>query len=285
MDEWRAKAGVITVTEVQNDQAAATLSEQGWGYYNSPRDDNSDNCAVLWHMSDWRRIYGAVKQLTNDTYYRLSGQKSRPIYCCTVVLRRTDSKYTLLVSVTNLPPNLEGHWQTPDKQWAMRKLAYLSSLHNWSVYVTYQINKLKPSGALVVADWNLNLKDNWVRDLLINHWGNEWQLDWVLFPTEGQTLGGEQDVPPGAPGQGKVDRIIDGSLYNGLAVIDGPNLLAPAGSAIHRPFLEELQFIDQADRPIGGEIYGNTQDGEPWWGFGDYMDDEIYPVTRVFGND
>src|SRR4029077_4770724 len=87
-------------------------------------------------------------------------------------------------------------------------------------------------------------------------------------------------APLGAPGRGTGDRIIDGTLYRGLSVDTAPKLMATAGSSAHRPYKERLKFNARAGSPGAttddDTASGDTSFGEAWWGFGDYMDDEIY---------
>jgi hypothetical protein len=114
---------------------------------------------------------------------------------------------------------------------------------------------------MLVADWNLDLKENWVRALLRQHWGADYKLGWKHFPTAGTSLGGE--------------RVIDGALYRNMAT-EGSVLLPRSASTDHRPFKtvyalgkpEPQDFYDPATGKIGP--------GKEWWGFGDYRYDELF---------
>jgi hypothetical protein len=289
MDDWMAVASLVTVTEINNDQRAGTLREKGWGYYNAKHGDGADECGIAWRLDTWGRMAADVTKLTNQQYFRLDGRVAEPIWCCSVVLRRVDTGHRMLVSVTHMPAHVEGKggWRTTEYKWQARKNAYLSSLQNWGQRIRALITQHKPDMIMVVADWNLNLKQNWVRDLIRHNFTGFTQA-WQRFPTTGGSLGGGPVAPLGAPGVDYADRIIDGTLIAGGAVTVEPNLMARVASSDHRPYREGLAFAHPAGHPAtpsdDGDAEGNTSAGDPWWGFGDYRVDEIYEVGVVTGS-
>jgi hypothetical protein len=137
---------------------------------------------------------------------------------------------------------------------------------------------------MVVADWNLNLKEHWVRSLLHDRFGKEYRQAWQLFPTNGGSLEGGPVGPLGAPGMGDGDRIIDGTVYRGLKTVNHPQLMARTRSSDHRPYKETFRFADKAEHPDDDTAHGDTKVGDAWWGFGDYMNDEIYPTPVGTGS-
>jgi hypothetical protein len=190
-----------------------------------------------------------------------------------------------------MPAHVEGHggWRTTEFKWQARKNAYLSSLGNWGGHVADLVNKHKPDMTLVVADWNLNLKQDWVRALIRNSFAG-YTCMWQRFPTTGGSLDGGPVGPLGAKGIDSADRIIDGTLGRFVRVWIEPNLMARVSSSDHRPYKEGFEFTAAAGHPQldAGETgddqsEGNIYHGEPWWGFGDYRVDEIYEVNTVTG--
>jgi len=294
LDDWMSQVGLITLTEISNDNRANQMREKGWQYYNAKASQGQDECGTAWRMDTWRRVAATVRKLNNEQYYRLDGRVADPVVSSTVVLKRADTGHRLMVSVTHMPAHVEGRggWRTTENKWQARKAAYLSSLANWATHVQALENQYKPDATLVVADWNLNLKEEWVRDLLRNRWGAAYRQAWTHFPTSGGSLVGGASAPPGAPGKGYGDRIIDGTLIRGVETIGGPVLMPRVSSSDHRPYRESFEFTTKAGHPgsagaAGGdgddEATGDTHRGDPWWGFGDYMDDEIYQVPVTVG--
>jgi hypothetical protein len=290
MDNWQDASDLVTLTEISNDRLAATMRAKGWDYFNAKKSQGQDECGVTWRTSMWGKTKSVTIKLNNDAYYRLDGRVADPVVSCSVVLKHRTSGHRLLVSVTHMPAHVEGFggWRTTEYKWQARKAAYLSSLKNWNVHVDDLIRKQKPDATLVIADWNLNLKQDWIRALLRQTFGDLKQA-WQRFPTSGGSLQGGPVAPLGAPGKGYADRIIDGTLYRGAVVSTEPNLMATVRSSDHRPYHEAFRFKAAAGAPgvVEGDesdqASGNTSPGEAWWGFGDYMDDEIYTIGAVTG--
>lgn len=285
LDVWMTKASLITLTEIQNNRRAATMRERGWRYFNAKRDQGYDQCGVCWAIEDWHLQRSWVRKLNDNAFTRgLTQRPSAPIVSCTVLLKSVQTGQTLLVSVVHMPAHVEGPggWRTDLAKWQARKAAYLSSLKNWSIHIEDLERKKRPDGTLVVADWNLNLKQHWVRDLLHTRFDGHRQA-WVQFPTEGGSMHGGPVAPLG-PGKGSHAKIIDGTLYRGLKVTRHPNLMAAAESSDHRPYIEAFEFrkevyaVAELESPSGDIVQGDA-----WWGFGDYMDDELYEFEFTKG--
>jgi hypothetical protein len=289
LDDWMSQSSLITVTEVNNDNRAAKLREKGWSYFNSKLNQGQDDVGIAWEKANWAQRTGSTKKLSHTTFQR--GTRPVYVYAATVVLRRTDSGHKLLASVSHMPAHVEGRgdFATTEDQWQARKKAYLDALTGWSTWVKDQERKHNTDASLIVADWNINLKDDWFRALLTDHWGEKYDQAWKHFPTSGGSLGGGPTAPDGSPGKGGSDRIIDGSLFRDLIVTGEPDLMDRVASSDHRPYKESFRFLGKAEKPVkatdgaqGQSVTGNTGKGHEWWGFGDYADDEIYDVNRVF---
>jgi hypothetical protein len=283
--DWQTKSSLITLTEVSEDRRAVQLRASGWGYYYVRHGSYGDDCAVGWDTSVWKRLSGTTRKLSKPYVRALSGNVV-PIYGITVVLKRVDTGHKLLIGVTHFPAHIEGAhgWRTDMAHWQGRKAAYLSALANWSTHVTHQYRKQHVDGAILVADWNLNLKEHWVRNTIMDRFGDNWHMAWQAFPTSGGSMHGGPVAPLGAPGVSKGDRIIDGTLYRNLKVTDPPNLMHRASSSDHRPYDERFRFKDKAEAPDPHQPHGDIKPGDAWWGFGDYMTDEIYPESVATGD-
>jgi hypothetical protein len=287
MDDWMQTASIITVTEVSNNSRAATLREKGWGYFNAKAGAAQDDCGIAWSQDDWLKVSSSIRRISTSRYSRLAGRSGLYLYSCSVVLRRKDSGHKLMVTTSHLPAHIQGPrgFKTDVQEWQARKEATLSAMRSWSQQVDDAYRKRNLDGALVCADWNLNLKLDWVQNLITDHWGKNYIQAWKRFPTAGGTIGGGPTAPAGAPGKGVGDRIIDGSLYRGLKVTVEPDIMPRVRSSDHRPYHESFRFMDPAEKPTQDHHeppHGDVQKNDPWWGFGDYMDDEIYDIDRVF---
>ena len=285
LDRWMQDCSLITLTEVRRNYRAATMREKGWAHFNSKKDNASDDCAIVWKTEYWSRGLAVTRKLNNRAYYELSGRRCADIHSASVVLRRKSSGHKMLVSVTHMPAHIEGAhgWRSDAAHFRARKAAYLSSLANWNTHLDNLERRVRPDATLVVADWNLSLKEHWVRNLLHDRFGQEYRQAWTLFPTDGGSLDGGPLGPLGAPGKSNHDRIIDGSVYKGLKVTHHPRLMPRDRSSDHRPYKESFRFAGKAERPDDDTASGDTHKGDAWWGFGDYRDDEIYEVSTATG--
>ena len=280
VDGWREQSSIITLTEVANDKRGATLREQGWGYARAKKDYGRDECAVCYRKDTWALSWQGYKKL-NSRGRVFAG----PVCSGDALLKHKDSGHKLLITVTHMPSGVEGGgggWRTSNSYWKARREAYLSSLENWSTHIKALKRDKKPDAIMIVADWNFNLKKTWSRNLLKDHFGSGYKQAWVRFPTSGGSLHGGPVAPLGSPGKGTGDRIIDGTLYSGLKVESAPNLMATTASSDHRPYKERFKFASKAGSP-GSTTDDDTAEGDvsnddAWWGFGDYMDDEIYSI-------
>src|SRR3982751_5404711 len=168
LDDWMQRASVITMTEVARSSKEQAMREAGWGYWNAPTSMGvrADDCAVLWDQSEWRQQDHWVRKLHgpwHSVYHVLAG-----LAATTTLLKHTVAGTTMLVSVAHLPSGVEagGQWRDFGSWWQNRKTAHQNSVTAWATHLRDLSNKKKPDAVLVVADWNLNLKHDWVRNYL-----------------------------------------------------------------------------------------------------------------------
>jgi hypothetical protein len=273
LDTWMADSSLITLTEVDSGRRAASLREKGWGYWCARQPGGqSDDAGICWWKGMWHERDHWVRKLTGR--YQGPGGYVNGIYATSVLLHHVGANQRLLVSVTHLPSGVEGagdqHWV--GNAWAERKQAYNRSMTNWSQHVRQLCRSKKPHALLLVADFNLDLKDKWVRDYLQQHWAVlDLRSGWQEFPSAGTSLDG--------------DRMIDGSYMHGLSTL-GARLLPRVNSASHRPFTEYLQLdgggVEESSKPT--KFYdpatGSVRKGKEWWGFGDYTYDELFETQK-----
>lgn len=270
LDNWMQHSSIVTLTELTNNRNAATLREKGWDYFNSKLNNGQDDVGIAWKTSIWKRKRGWTVKLTNIQFFLRNHRPAEPVYAATVLLKHATSGHEVLVSCAHLPAHVEGAggWRTTEYKWKARKDAYIQSHVNWSGAVRQYVKETKPDSVLVVADYNLNLKEAWVRQFLQSHWAAaDLKLAWTHFPGEGGTFD---------------NRIIDGTMYRGLKIVDQPDILGNVASSDHRPYRESFKFTGRAgtggaggDNATDWEATGGTP-GVPWWGFGDYAQDELY---------
>jgi hypothetical protein len=271
LDNWMQRCSIITLTEVQNNRRSGRLREKGWDYYSAKKIQGADNCAIGWSREVWSVQWQGVRKLHQ---HRWIGHHFAYVHAAAVLLKHRQRGQTLLVMCTHMPAHIDAHGDdkhfiTTGAGWRGRKAAYQTSIKNWSTW-THQLDRSKrPDGILVVADWNISLKDDWFRAYLKDHWGKDYKLGWKHFGTMGW--------------RGGSPRVIDGTLAKGLAITEGAQMMHAVRSSDHRPYIESFDFAGKGTRSEDPGTTGHTKPGRAWWGFGDYeADDEIYSVEREF---
>lgn len=272
LDKWMKNSDIVTLTEVSNDKRAQKLQEEGWGYYNAKKDNGADDAGIAWNKDTWTCPWRAVRRLHTKTYIEVESGKVNTIFvhACSVTLKHNKTGRKLLISVARLPSGLAAAqgWNTLEQGWRARKAAYMECNSTWSQWVEQTRIENKVDGIMVVADWNLDLKMQWVQQYLAEVWGQQYVLTWRFFPTGG-TSG---------------HKMLAGTMARHLAIQQAEHggtaeLLEPISGTNHRPYTETLKF-----QP--GEITADPTAGDvkieypAWWGFGDYIDDEIYTLER-----
>ena len=269
VDHWMQGSSIITMTEVANDNHAAKLREKGWGYWNAKKNHGQDDAAIAWRKDTWYNPWHATRKLTTRQYRDVdTGQLTTDyVHACGAVLKHTKTGSKLLVTVARLPDGLSAAsgWNELEAGWRARKAAYMECNITWAAWTEQVQRENHCDGIIVVGDWNLDLKADWVRAYLGEVWGPKYHLTWKHFPTFGSGLGG--------------NRIIDGTLARHLDTLEGGAILMDkVRSSDHRPYKEQLIFkpgeIQEED------VTGDRYVGEIWWGFGDYEDDEIYTIEK-----
>ena len=288
LDNWMQHSSLITLTEVTNNNRAATMREKGWAYYNAKSGGQKDDTGICWDTDVWKRKSGRVIRMSKNTFDRVSGLHNLYIWSSWVVLIHRSTGLKLLVSVTHFPAHIEGGggFKTTGEGWAARKSAYQSALTSWATHVHDAVRKGHVDATMCIADFNLNLKQKWVQELLHSKFGKGYRIAWTDFPTSGQSQGNPHPAPPGGEGTGPGDHIIDGTIYHNLKVTDGPNLMPRVRSSDHRPYNESFRFLGKGEKQDDDDTTtktGDTYHGKEWWGFGDYLDDELYEVVRATG--
>jgi hypothetical protein len=267
IDNWREISSLITLTEVATANRAQSLREKGWGYWNATaQGGRADDAGICWDKSVWREKQHWVRKLYGR--FQSTNQVLSGLWATSALLQHTDSGHLLLVSCSHMPHDVEGKggFKTVGDGWRARKEAYQSAMKAWSTHIQDLNRRKKPDALIVCGDWNINLKDNWFRSYMLNHWKPlDLKLAWKHFPTEGGSLGG--------------NRIIDGTWYHGMST-DGAELMPRSASSDHRPYKERFTLGQIEPHDAYDPASGQIRPGKEWWGFGDYSYDQFFEQVR-----
>lgn len=271
LDGWMDQASLITLTEVANQNRAARLREKGWSHVcATQKGGRADDAAVCWNKTYWNEKQHWVRRLYGS--FRSTNQVLEGLWATTALLKHTTNGQTLLVSVSHLPHDVvgKGGFKTVGEGWRARKVAYQTAMQRWATHIGDLNRKKKPDAVMIVADFNISQKADWFRDYMDNRWKHlDLRCAWKNFPTGGT-----------GPGGG----LIDGTWYHGMTT-DGAHLMAHDPSSDHTPYKEVFTLGKSEPKGEATQVTGHHYKGKEWWGFGDYLDEDLYELARATGEE
>lgn len=238
------------------------LSGLGWSYHAFAESQVGLACLVAWDTKSW--------QCSATADRLLSSGDGKPLYVTHAVLRAVDDNRRLLLGSTSFPAHIEG-----DEGWEARKSIYAYRLSSLASLLAMWERRISVDAILLSCDWNLNLKEDWVRDLISGNLA-DYRLGWETFPTGGTGISSSVEAPAGVAGISDGERVITGSLTKGLEVYDIGLGMATEGE--HRGYVEGYEWSGDEGVELNEPYHasGDIKPGDPWWGFGDTLVDELY---------
>lgn len=177
---WTRKPDVSAVffTEVANKDRAAQLAAPGWTTTHDGGPGKGE-CAIM--TKDKRR------QVVEQRWLKLTagggkGRLKAPVYAPVVITKAPSGRLTLF-TVCHLPAHLERRWALLplSKRAKVKALlkrpklsptirVWLEAATNWHEKTMRLAAEHHVDDIVVAADWNLNSKQAWVRDLMARLW-------------------------------------------------------------------------------------------------------------------
>lgn len=278
LDRFMKVSEIITMTEIGEPRRYASTAERGWAHYKYSVAGGRGDVAVLWDTGKFAKVWSSGKKLCNRWPNKRGGWMLG-IVCTTVILKERNSGHKILVTVVHLPNGVEGRstngYGSTLKRLAERKRAYNIAINAWETHTVNVMRAQKPDIVLMAADFNLNVKKKWVRDKLAGDLKRVGvRLDWKKFPTMG------------THGHG---RLIDATYSRGVKT-PGSIVMGDIRSSDHHPYKTTYENVAKPRTPLKPSTGGQAPDdssgdndhpGEPWWGFGDYDDDEMFHIEVI----
>ena len=270
-DTFYKKASIVTLTEVGSVERKRAPFENGWGYFNAQGASGFDECGIAWDLDFWTvRWKKGVK--VSDKWRKPWGDGFRwPVVACTVFLKHKQTGHTCLVSVAHMPTKTStaSGFNPVGRAWAQRVAVYKQATRNWSTYAAQVKRTHNPDMFLIVADWNLNFRHQWVR-----RWVNG-QFSEISAKHAWKHFTGS-----GTHGRS----VIDAVLYTGCSTPHGSVVIHdPGDSTDHTPFITHFSRTAKPGTPGPGGEDDNAGGGfgTPWWNFEDYGDETLYKVEEA----
>lgn len=217
---------LITATEFKGNRRRDVIANlPGWDLYNGVEKPGADDVLVAWKESRFELVKKQSTVVSTKKSYRTNGSLIPPQRVTDVLLLDKRTHRTLYVSVSHLSSHVEVAGGIRN---SLRGAVWRESTRNWAKHQRQIQKQWRPSGRLLVADWNVNWKKLWFRNyihLILPAFRSGWRKPW---PARG-TLG---------------DRLIDIALFNWrrLALVKKAWVLTRHESSDHRAFREVLRW-------------------------------------------
>lgn len=205
-------ADLLTFTEVSDNRRAEALIKDGYVRLISSN-GGFDDCGIMYRKSRFTLLY-------RESYHIGGGR-----YAQIAVLKDIVTNKRFVLGVAHYPADVEDSMRFGRR--TIRTMTWNTNV----VRLRRRVNRLKSryncTAALIVADWNLNIKRRWVRARIRAIHPN-WTLTWRRPYPAGGTHG---------------DRIIDATIKKGkISIVQEARLLPDDESSDHRPYIEWLRL-------------------------------------------
>ncbi|MBA3782747.1 MAG: hypothetical protein H0X12_12970 [Nocardioides sp.] len=164
---WMQHHSIVTLTEVSAPERKKALWHKGWTV-TSGKGEGPGECAILSIRRFWKRLERRTNALTEGGGL---ARLSAPLSCATGVYELRGKGKRLIVSVAHLPAHVEtelrdwvksGHRNPLDAQ----ALAWVEAVKAWGLHIERMRELYPDADVWAVADWNVDLRQAWARDLI-----------------------------------------------------------------------------------------------------------------------
>jgi len=218
-------ADIITWTEVEHQHRELALHEAlpNWRHITGDKSYAND-CGISFRPNRFGLKFFDHDRATDSRYPNVKGMLRDPAYATYAVLEDLETGDVVVVAVVHLASSVEGDLRI--KRITKRTISWTTGF----IGVKRRANRLKKAwkadGVMLVADWNVDFKQAWVRALVK-----------AMAPSYRVTWTDPNSVEGGTHGR----RLIDATLLRGrLAVRGSARLMRDDKSSDHRPYRERL---------------------------------------------
>lgn len=168
VNELVKKHSLLSFTEFEIDTRERALNTPGFhlAHIENKNMSGEDGEAVLARKEEWDLLYSDAPLLTNERYVREGGATTPQLRCLRVILRHHPTGKIVALLVTHLPAHVQGHggfYQTIVQQ---RVTVYREGVKGLKRVKRDTKKRWRPNEFIVTSDWNLDIKQAWVRAFL-----------------------------------------------------------------------------------------------------------------------
>lgn len=222
-------APLVTLTEVDFEFRERVLrrvaTDVNFGVLTGD-ESHADDCAILYSKERFELLYSESFQSATQAYYRSDGVKRDLPYSTIGVFKDLVTERVFVVAVGHFASSVEAELSRGNKVYR-RAIQWRQSAFATKKRVNRLAKKFKASARLIVADWNVDFKNVWVRRM-VKAIAPSYTLTWENVKVKGGTHG---------------NRIIDATIIRGKLEVKGSaKLYEDDPSSDHRPYIETLSW-------------------------------------------
>lgn len=221
-------ADLVTYTEVQaenREDAVRRANGEEFGFVSGDKSYSND-CVISFKKERFWFLYRENFKSTDKTFFNTKGRERTPQYSTNVVLYDKKADKKLVVCVIHLPAGVEDDLAA--KRNVRRTASWYATFRGSKKRANQLRKKYKADGILYVADFNIDFKKRWCRNL-VKTLAPAYTLTWKNVNIKGGT---------------HHNRIIDATLVRGkIKVRNSAKLYEDDNSSDHRPYVETLVWF------------------------------------------
>lgn len=212
---------ILTLTEVGPERRERVLRRLGrelsFGVITGDN-SNSDDCAIMYAKERYRVVYTEQFKASNRVVYTAKGNPWGLPYSTIAVLEDLSNGKRVVLAVAHFAASVEGALATNQKNHG-RALQWRDAVTRTKNRVNRLSKRYKADARIIAADWNINFRKTWARQLL-KAIAPMYKNAWKKYPNRGTHRGG---------------RVIDAVFYRGRISTVGTKIMKANGSSDHVP--------------------------------------------------
>lgn len=212
-------------TELSDFKRANAIEHEGYFTIHSIEDKGAAECAINVHNS-YEILTWDTEVLTKKKFFSKTGKERALVNGLYAVIQHHSGMFPpIVISIAHMPSNIEHRRGFSDT--VNRVIAFQEASRAWRKLMRKVRLAHRTKNVLVTADWNLDIKKQWVRRFL----KSIWTMYRFTF---------RRPYPPvGDIGK----RLISYGMYRGLKWSEQPFLLEKHRASDHRTVVGELKVL------------------------------------------
>lgn len=226
---YQSDAELITYTEVNLPDRKQALRQAARGRMKTltGSEGHADDCAIQYDSSIFELLYHESFQNSTRVVHTTSGHARDLPYSRIAVFKDVPADRVFVMSVSHYASDVQDQIRNLRTTYG-RVLQWRESTRKSKRRVNHLAKKYNADARLIIADWNVDFKQRWVR-VLIKALAPRYRSAWTITDVAGGTHGNHS--------------ILDATIMRGKIKVRGSaQLYKDDASSDHRPYIEVLTW-------------------------------------------